>query len=44
MENIRTLQQSILWVAENNYEIVAIVKNIVNYGPIRIAMVLKNNV
>lgn len=42
MENIRTLQQSILWVADNHYEIVDVKKSVSNYGPFRIAVLVKN--
>jgi hypothetical protein len=42
MENIRTIQQSVLWVADNNYEIVNVCKNLSSYGPFRLALLVKN--
>lgn len=42
IENIRTLQQEILWVGQSYHEIVKIEKNVCNYGPIKIGLFLRN--
>lgn len=42
IENIRTLQQEILWVGQNYHEILKVEKKIGSYGPMKIVMLLKN--
>jgi hypothetical protein len=42
IENIRTVQQEILWVGQNYHEIVKVEKKMSNYGPMKIVMLLRN--